>query len=72
MDILNKTIMSRDWWACATVRAVKTAAQLVIASWTVGKILSANDLKVIGLTALFAALYSYITSLAGLPEVKEK
>lgn len=71
MDILRKTIFNADWWAKATVRAIKTAAQVALASWTVGTIMSVSDMKTILLTALFAALYSYVTSLAGLPEVEE-
>lgn len=70
MDILKRTICNLDWWAKATVRAIKTAAQGALASWTVGTIMSFQDLKTIALTAAFAALYSYVTSLAGLPEVE--
>ena len=70
MDILEKTIFNADWWAKATVRAIKTAAQVALASWTVGTIMSVSDMKTIALTAAFAALYSYVTSLAGLPEVE--
>lgn len=71
MDVLRRTILNPDWWAKATVRAIKTAAQVALASWTVGAILSMQDLKSIALTAVFAALYSYVTSLAGLPEVED-
>ena len=70
MDILKRTILNVDWWAKATVRAIKTAAQVALASWTVGTIMSVSDMKTIALTAAFAALYSYVTSLAGLPEVE--
>ncbi len=70
MDILKRTICNLDWWAKATVRAIKTAAQVALASWTVGTIMSVSDMKTIALTAAFAALYSYVTSLAGLPEVE--
>lgn len=71
MDILRKTILNPDWWAKATVRAIRTGAQVALASWTVGAILSAQDARNIALTAVFAALYSYVTSLAGLPEVED-
>ena len=71
MDILRRTIMNLDWWAKATVRAIKTAAQVALASWTVGAILSVQDVRNIALTAVFSALYSYVTSLAGLPEVED-
>lgn len=71
MEILRRTIMNLDWWAKATVRAIKTAAQVALASWTVGAILSIQDVRNIALTAVFSALYSYVTSLAGLPEVED-
>ena len=71
MDILKRTILNGDWWARASVRAIKTAAQVALASWTVGTIMSVSDMKTILLTAVFAALYSYVTSLAGLPEVEQ-
>ena len=71
MDILKRTILNGDWWARASVRAIKTAAQVALASWTVGTIMSVSDMKTILLTAVFAALYSYETSLAGLPEVEQ-
>jgi hypothetical protein len=71
MDILKKTVLNPDWWAKATVRAIRTGAQVALASWTVGTIMSFSDMKTILLTAVFAALYSYVTSLAGLPEVED-
>jgi hypothetical protein len=71
MDILKRTILNVDWWAKATVRAIRTGAQVALASWTVGAILSAQDARNIALTAVFAVLYSYVTSLAGLPEVED-
>ena len=57
------------WWAAATVRALKTMAQAAIASIGSAAIISAVDWKVVLSTALLSCLLSYLTSIAGLPEV---
>ena len=59
--------MKRDWkqWTkAAVIRAIKTIAQTAIA--TVGV-----NWRVVGSTALLAGLLSVLTSVAGLPEIKE-
>ena len=57
------------WWAAATVRALKTMAQAAIASIGSSAIISAVDWKVVLSTTLLSGLLSYLTSIAGLPEV---
>ena len=59
------------WWAAATVRAIKTAAQAAIASIGSGAVISAVDWRVVLSTTVLSTLLSYLTSLAGLPEVDE-
>lgn len=64
----------RDWkkWAkAAGVRAIKTMAQTALSFVTVGAVLSDINWAVVGSTALVAGFYSILTSIAGLPEVKE-
>lgn len=60
------------WWAAATVRAIKTAAQTAIASIGSAAILSAVDWKVVVSATILATLLSYLTSIAGLPEVPDE
>lgn len=64
----------RDWgvWLkAALVRAVKTFAQTMVASITVGATLEEVDwLRVLSVSGL-ACVLSLLTSLAGLPEVDQ-
>ena len=66
---MNKKIAK--WLKAATVRAVKTIAQTAIATIGTSAILSAVDWKVVISASLLAGLLSVLTSIAGLPEVKE-
>lgn len=58
------------WWAAATIRALKTIAQAAIASIGTAAMISAVDWKVVLSTSLLSGLLSYLTSIAGLPEVE--
>lgn len=63
--------MSKKWWKCAAVRAVKTMAQTAVA--TIGSsavITEVNWLMVLSASVL-AGILSLLTSVAGLPEVDE-
>lgn len=58
------------WLKAAAVRAVKTFAQTAASLVTVGAVISDIDwLTVISASAV-AFIYSALTSLAGLPEIK--
>lgn len=59
------------WVKAAGVRAVKTTAQTMVAAIGTSAVLSAVDWKVVVSTSLLAGLLSILTSVAGLPEVKE-
>ena len=59
------------WLKCAGIRALKTVAQTAVAMIPVGaSIEQVGWLTVIG-TSLLAGILSLLTSVAGLPEVKE-
>ena len=61
----------KKWFKAAGVRAVKTVAQTAVAMIPVGVgIQEVGWLTVIG-TALLAGVVSMLTSVAGVPEVKE-
>lgn len=66
---MNKSF--EKWLKAAGVRAVKTVAQTAIATIGTSAVLSAVDWKVVISASLLAGLLSLLTSVAGLPEVKE-
>lgn len=59
------------WLRAAGVRAIKTAAQTALAGITVGAALAEINWIAICSTAAVAAIASLLTSIAGLPELKE-
>ena len=59
------------WAKAAGIRAVKTVAQTAAATIGTSAMLSQVDCKVVISASLLAGLLSILTSVAGLPEVKE-
>ena len=59
------------WFKAAGIRALKTLAQTAIAMIGVGSTVGSVDWLTVGSTAAVAAILSLLTSLAGLPEIKE-
>ena len=66
---MNKNLSK--WLKAAAVRAVKTVAQTAIATIGTSAVLSAVDWRGVVSASLLAVLLSLLTSVAGLPEVKE-
>ena len=62
---------TKKWIKAAGVRAVKTVAQTAIA--TVGTAAAMGEVNwvMVGSASLLAGILSILTSIAGLPEVKE-
>jgi len=69
MDKLN-TYFER-WFEAALVRAIKTMAQTAVAMIGTTALMSAVDWKTVISTAVLSGILSMLTSLAGLPEVKQ-
>lgn len=63
---------SKKWLRAAGIRAIKTVAQTAAGMFTVGAAMSEVNWMYIGSVSLAAGIYSIITSVAGLPEVKEE
>lgn len=62
----------KKWIKAAAVRALKTFAQTAVSMLTVGQaMIEINWQNVLSVSAV-AGLISVLTSIAGLPEVKEK
>lgn len=63
--------MFKKWLKCASIRAIKTVAQTAIALIPAGVTLSEVSWGVVVSTSILAGILSLLTSVAGLPEVKE-
>ena len=59
------------WLKAAGIRAIKTFAQTAASLVTVGAVLSEINWSVVLSASAVAFIYSVLTSLAGLPEIKE-
>lgn len=59
------------WIKAAGVRAVKTIAQTAIATIGTTAVISGVDWAIVLSSAAVAGIVSLLTSLAGLPEIKE-
>lgn len=61
----------KTWLKAASVRAIKTVAQTAVA--TIGTSVAMGDVNwiVVGSASLLAGILSLLTSVAGLPEIKE-
>lgn len=60
------------WFKAAAVRAIKTVAQTAVSLIGVGAVMSDIDWLMVGSASLLAGILSILTSVAGLPEVKEE
>lgn len=61
-----------SWIKAAGMRALKTVAQTAIATIGTSAVMSEVNWVMVGSTALLSGILSLLTSLAGLPEVKEE
>lgn len=59
------------WIKAASIRAIKTVAQTAVATIGTSALMSQVDWKIVLSASLLAGILSLLTSLAGLPEVKE-
>ena len=64
-------LTNSKWWEAAGTRALKTVAQTAVASIGTAAVLSVVDWKMVVSASVLAGVLSLLTSIAGLPEVKE-
>ena len=61
----------KKWIKAAGIRAVKTIAQTATATIGTSAVISQVDWKVVVSASVLAGILSLLTSIAGLPEIKE-
>lgn len=65
-------LWSKNWWKAAGTRAIKTFAQTFVSSIAIGMAISEINWLTVASVAGVASVLSLMTSIAGLPEVKEE
>lgn len=59
------------WLKCAGIRAIKTIAQTAVATIGTSAVMGDVNWLMVGSASLLAGILSILTSVAGLPEIKE-
>lgn len=62
----------KKWIKCAGVRAIKTVAQTAVATIGTSTAIGEVNWIMVGSASLLAGILSLLTSVAGLPEMKEE
>ena len=65
-------MFTKEWFKAAGIRALKTVAQTAIATIGTTTVMGDVNWAIVGSTALLAGILSVLTSIAGMPEVKNK
>lgn len=63
--------MTAKWWKAAGVRAVRTVAQTAVGIIGASVVLSDVNWVTVASASVLAGVLSLLTSVAGLPEIKE-
>ena len=69
--VFKVSVDTRKWMKTTRIRAVKTMAQTAVAVIGTAAVVSAVDWKMTVSAAVVAGVVSVLTSIAGLPEVKD-
>ena len=64
-------VFTKKWFYAAFIRSLKTVAQTAIATIGTAAAMGQVDWMLVGSASVLAGILSLLTSVAGLPEVKE-
>lgn len=64
-------VFTKKWWQASLVRCIKTVAQTAIATIGTSAVIGDVNWVMVASASALAGVLSILTSIAGLPEVKE-
>lgn len=70
--VFKVSVNTKKWVKAAVVRAIRTMAQAAIAAIGVSTTIGTVDWKLVASTTVVTGILSFLTSVAGLPEVESK
>ena len=70
--VLKPSVSTKKWIIAAGICAIKTMAQTAVAVIGTAAVVSSVDWKLVVSSAVVAGVVSLLTSVAGIPEVKEE
>ena len=71
-NVFKVSVDTKKWIKAAGVRAVKTMAQTAVATIGTAAVMGAVDWTMVASASALAGVLSLLTSVAGIPEVKEE
>ena len=69
--VLKTSVDTKKWLKASTIRAVKTMAQTAIATIGTSAVMGDVNWVMVASASVLSGILSLLTSVAGLPEVKE-
>lgn len=69
--VFKVSVSTKSWIKAASIRAIKTVAQTAVATIGTSAAMGEVNWILVGSSAALAGVVSLLTSVAGIPEVKE-